>query len=220
MVRTRIISNPALQNILLELRNGSTEPPRFCNLLEKAGFILAYEAANDLPLVEDTVITPLGAEARATRVRDEDIVIVAVLRAALPMALGARRLYERARLGFVAAKRIESTRRLLGDKIVFDVETPYWSISSTRDKYVILVDPMLATGSTLSRIIKRITSQKPARIIVLSLISTQQGISVVEEAAQETDIDTAIYTGSLDPGLNDKGFIVPGLGDAGDRCFG
>lgn len=220
MVEVRIVSNPALQNILLELRNRSTRAPRFCELLEKAGFILAYEVAGELPLVEDSVVTPLGAEARARRVRDEDLVIVAVLRAALPMALGARRLYERARLGFVAAKRVESTRRLIGDRIVFDIETPYWSISDTRDKHVILVDPMLATGSTLSRIVKRIAENGPAKIIVMSLIATRPGINSVEEAAREAGIRLTIYAGSIDPRLNDEGFIVPGLGDAGDRCFG
>ncbi len=219
VAKLSVISNPALQNILLELRDKDTPPPRFCDLLEEAGLLLAYEASRELPLVKDSVITPLGAAVEAIRVLDEEIAIIAVLRAALPMALGARKLYKRASLGFVAAKRIEK-HGMKTDKIVFDVETPYWSIGDIRGKYVVLVDPMLATGSTLSRIIERLADHKPAKIVVISLIATRQGIRTVENTAKRTNTDLVIYAGALDPQLNDRGFIVPGLGDAGDRCFG
>ncbi len=220
MARLSVVANPALQNILLELRDRDTPPTRFCDLLEEAGFLLAYEASRELPLVKDSVLTPLGAKAEATRVRDEDVVIIAVLRAALPMALGARKLYRRASLGFIAAKRVEEKRRRQGERLVFDVETPYWSIGDMSGRHVILVDPMLATGSTLSRIIERLSEYDPAKIVAISLIATKQGIEALEEAARRARVDLVIYSGALDPVLNEEGFIVPGLGDAGDRCFG
>ncbi len=214
------MTNPALQNILLELRDKDTPSTRFCDLLEEAGFLLAYEASRELPLAKDSAVTPLSVRAEAIRVRDEAITIVAVLRAALPMAMGARRLYKRASLGFIAAKRIEEKHRRLGDRLVFNVETPYWSIGDIEGKHVILVDPMLATGSTLSRVIEKLAKHKPAKIIVISLIATRQGIEALREAAKRAGLDITIYSGAIDPTLNDKGFIVPGLGDAGDRCFG
>jgi uracil phosphoribosyltransferase len=218
--RVNVVKNPALQNILLELRKRDTPSHIFCELLEQAGYLLAYEASRELPLLDESVETPLGAVATGVRVKDEDIVIVAVLRAALPMALGARRLYRRARMGFVAAKRLEETKTQAKEGIVFNVDIPYWNIRSIRGKYVLLVDPMLATGSTLSRVVELIGREKPKKIIVVGLIAVEQGVRVVLGSFDRIGVRGSIYVAAIDPELNNMGFIVPGLGDAGDRCFG
>ncbi|HID41603.1 MAG TPA: uracil phosphoribosyltransferase [Pyrodictium sp.] len=211
-----VIDNPALQSILLELRDRSTPRHRFRELLELAGLLLGYEAGRLLSTRRDEVETPLGVRAQELRVADEELSVIAVLRAALPMAMGVVKIYPRASLGFVAASRLEDTGRTVDGRMVFDVNTPYWKLPTIEDRDVILVDPMLATGSTLARVAERVAEQKPRRMIIISLIATMQGIERVLEAARTAYIVTA----AVDPALNEHGFIVPGLGDAGDRCFG
>ncbi|ABM80858.1 uracil phosphoribosyltransferase [Hyperthermus butylicus] len=212
-----VAENPALQRILLELRDEHTEPWRFRELLRLAGILLGYEAARFLPSRRDTVRTPLGATASAVRVADEELVVVAVLRAAAPMAMGLLELYPRAVLGFAAATRLEDTGRQQEGRLVFDVEVPYWRVPPVKDKTVIAVDPMLATGSTLSRIVARLEREGAKRIVVVSLIATREGLETLREAVKG---EIAVVVGAVDPELNEKGFIVPGLGDAGDRSFG
>ena len=212
------MDNPVLQGILLELRDRSTPRPRFRQLLEAAGMLLGYEAARSLPVRKRSVITPLGEKAEGIEPRDDEVVVVAVLRAALPMAMGVLRVLEDAEIGFVAASRLEETRRETREGVVFEVEAPYWKLPPVRDRSVVLVDPMLATGSTLSRIATRVASESPRDIIVVSLIATRPGIKRVEEGLGGMDFD--LYTAAVDPRLNERGFIVPGLGDAGDRAFG
>lgn len=217
-VKTIVVDNPVLSRILIRLRDRGTGRAEFCRLMELAGMLLGYEASGSLPRRIERVITPLGAEAAAEVVDVERVVVVAVLRAALPMAWGVLRVLEGASLGLVAASRLEDTKRIEDGRIVFDVDIPYMKTPSVYGKTVLLVDPMLATGSSVSRIASRILSEKPEKLILLSLISTREGISRVEEAAGRQEV--IHYTGAVDPYLNERGFIVPGLGDAGDRCFG
>ena len=217
--RVYVSENPALRLVLQKLRDRRTGRPEFRRLLRLAGLLLAYEAAPLLPRVEEfTVETPLGVEASDRVVDESKILVVAVLRASVPMALGVLDLYPNAELGFVAATRLEETARMVGERMVFDVDMPYWKTPKPRGKHVLLVDPMLATGSTLSRIVTRLEGMEPTGITVLSLIATRQGIEAVASAAKR--VETSIVVAAVDPKLNDKGFIVPGLGDAGDRCFG
>ena len=212
-----VAGNPALQRILLELRDERTEPWRFRELLRLAGILLGYEAARFLPARRDEVKTPLGATASAVRVADEELVIVAVLRAAAPMAMGLLELYPRAVLGFVAASRLEDTGRKQQGRLVFEVDMPYWKVPRVSGKTVITVDPMLATGSTLSRIVARLEREDAKKIVVVSLIATREGLEAIREAVKG---EVVVVAGAVDTELNEKGFIVPGLGDAGDRCFG
>jgi uracil phosphoribosyltransferase len=136
------------------------------------------------------------------------------------MALGVLDLYPNASLGFVAATRLEDTAEVKGDRLVFSVDTPYWKLPKVESKHVMLVDPMLATGSTLTLIVDKIAEEKPKGITVLSLIAAPQGIEMLVEKLQQYNIKSAIVVAAIDPKLNDRGFIVPGLGDAGDRSFG
>jgi len=216
--RLHVVDNPVLQGILLELRDRETPRRRFRQLLEAAGMLLGYEASRSLPLRRRSVVTPLGEAAEGLEVRDEDVVVVAVLRAALPMAYGVLRVLEDAELGLVAATRLEDTGREAGGGLVFEVDAPYWKTPRVTGRAVLLVDPMLATGSTLSRIASRLAASSPASVTVLSLIATRSGIARLEESLKDSDFD--LYVAAVDPRLDKRGFIVPGLGDAGDRAFG
>jgi len=216
--RLHVVDNPVLQGILLELRDRSTPRRRFRQLLEMAGLLLGYEASRSLPARRRTVETPLGAVAEGVEPADEEVVVVAVLRAALPMALGVLRVLEDAELGLVAATRLEDTGRRSGGRLVFDIEAPYWKTPRLEGRSVVLVDPMLATGSTLATIASRIAGQRPRSMTLISLIATREGLARVEEALPGWSFD--LYTAALDPRLDSRGFIVPGLGDAGDRAFG
>lgn len=216
--RLHVVDNPVLQGILLELRDRETPRRRFRQLLELAGMLLGYEAARSLPRRRRSVETPLGAHAEGIEVADEEVVVVAVLRAALPMAVGVLRVLEDAELGLVAATRLEDTAKRTERGLVFDVESPYWKMPRIENRAVLLVDPMLATGSTLARISADIAEKRPASITVVSLIATRTGIARVEEALAGQSFD--LYAAAVDPMLDERGFIVPGLGDAGDRAFG
>ncbi len=217
-LRVHVVDNPLLQYILLQLRDRETPRPRFRQLLETAGMLLGYEASRSLHTRNRSVVTPLGATVEGVEVADDEAVVVAVLRAALPMAYGVLRVLERAEMGFAAATRLEDTAKRVGDKLVFDVESPYWKTPRLRGRDVVLVDPMLATGSTLARIAGRILDEEPRSLTVVTLIAARQGLSRLEETVAERSVD--LYAAAVDPSLDERGFIVPGLGDAGDRCFG
>ncbi len=213
MGEVRILSNPLLQDVLTKLRDAGTPLPEFRSLLELAGMLMAYEVASYLPVEEVTVETPLGAKASGVRVRDDLVTVVAVMRAALPMAYGVLRVLPRAKLGVVAARRLEEERAdLKGFEL--EVEVPYVNIPGD-SSVAIVVDPMLATGSTLKRVIE-ILKGRYEKLIVLSVIATQVGIDRVLEA----ETDALVVALSVDPELNSRAYIVPGLGDAGDRAFG
>jgi uracil phosphoribosyltransferase len=212
--------NPALARVLVELRDRGTPRWRFRQLLRLAGMLLAYEAGRFLPRRRVRVETPLGVVAEEDAVDDSRLVVVAVLRAAVPMALGVLDLYPDASLGFIAATRLEDTVERRGGRLFFDVDMPYWKTPRVEGKHVLLVDPMLATGSTLARAAVRLAAGKPEAITVLSLIAAPQGLEVLREKLQELNVRSAIIVAAVDPQLNDRGFIVPGLGDAGDRSFG
>lgn len=211
-----VAENPALQGVLLRLRSRETPRHRFRELLELAGLLLAYEAAPRLPLRRRRVVTPLSAEAEGVEPAGDQVAVVAVLRAAVPMAMGVLRLIEDADLGFVAATRLEDEPRLPDGG--FAVETPYWKTPRIRDRHLVLVDPMLATGSTLAKIAERLLAEKPQAVTILNLIAARPGIERLRETLQ--GVDAALYTAAVDPVLDERGYIVPGLGDAGDRCFG
>ncbi len=210
-----MLDNPVLHELLSVLRNKGTPPHLFRSVMEEIGVFIGYEVARELPTSRVVVETPLG-RAEALRPRDEDVVLVGVLRAALPLVYGMARVLRRARIGFVSAKRIESSRRKVGDMMVFDVEVSYINIPSVRGKHVFIVDPMLATASTIIQVARHVHNMGPLKISIVSIISSKPGIARLE---QELPLDVDVYTLAIDEKLNDKGFIVPGLGDAGDRAF-
>jgi len=216
-----IHSNPLLETLLLKLRDKLTPLPEFRKLVEEIGQFLAYEMSRELPQTEKCVETPLG-RACGKHLETGNIVLVAVLRAGLPLAWGILRVWSSARVGFVAARRIEESIKRVRDKLVFDVEIGYVKLPEIKanSDVVVIVDPMLATSSTLCRVLQIVCQYKPARVIVASLIAARKGVERLRECSNTIDIGVRLYVVAVDEQLNDKGFIVPGLGDAGDRAFG
>ncbi len=212
MAQVKVLKNPVLQGYLVELRDKSTGRARFRELLERAGEFIAYELANELETEEVEVETVLG-KARGYRVREEELVVVGVLRAGLAMQNGVLKVYRNAKAGFVSAARVEDEHaEAKGYRM--QVELGYSKVPE--GKALILVDPMLATGSTLAKVLREIGSSRFEKVYVLTVISTELGIKRVLEAEPRA----RIYTLAIDPELNRQAYIVPGLGDAGDRAYG
>ncbi|MEZ0346726.1 MAG: uracil phosphoribosyltransferase [Infirmifilum sp.] len=208
----RVIDNPAARVLLSKLRDKNTPTPEFRRLLQKAGFITAVEISTEVPLEERVVKTPLEAEAKAFEFTK--LAIIAVLRAALPMVWGLLEIYENAAVGFISAKRREVKE---GSSLNLDLDVDVNYASLPEDfQIAVIVDPMLATGSTMKRVVSRVLeTARPQHLIVATLISTQVGIKRLFEVAPHA----SLYTFAIDPELNSKAFIIPGLGDAGDRAF-
>ena len=215
MGRVEVLRNPLAQSVLTYLRDERTGYREFRGLLELAGVLEAYEFSRYLPVKEVTVRTPLSVKAKGVEVKDDETTIVAVMRAALPFAYGMLRVLPRARLGVVAAKRIEY-ENALDKNFEMEVEVPYINLP-VNSGVLVLADPMLATGSTLKKVIELIRGRAEyEKLIVASVVSTELGIRRVWEAEPEA----VVFTLAIDKELNEKAYIVPGLGDAGDRAFG
>lgn len=208
----KILDHPYIQMLLTKLRDKRTNFIDFRETVKEMGELMAYEIARDLEYEEIKVETPL-AVANGLKLKDE-VVLVIVLRAALPLVNGMMEVFKDAFLGVIAAKRIEETHH---GGLDFEVAISYFKLPSIDNRVVIIADPMLATGSTMIKIISKIKSMgKPKRIIVATIISAKPGVERV--LSIHPDID--IYTIAMDNILNEEGYIVPGLGDAGDRAFG
>lgn len=214
-------SNPLLETLLLRLRDRSTPLPEFRELVEEVGLFLAYEMSKELPQTQKCVETPLG-KACGRHLETNNIVLVVVLRAGLSLAWGMLKVWSNARVGFVAARRVEESMKRIGGKLFFDVEIGYVKLPEIRanNDVVVIVDPMLATGSTLCQVLNIVYRYRPARVVVASLIAAREGVERLRECSEEVDAGVRLYVVAIDEQLNDKGFIVPGLGDAGDRAFG
>ena len=209
--RVLLLKHPYIQELLTVLRDKNTPCHVFRNYLEEMGIFIAYEISRDLDFEEITVKTPLGV-ASGFRLRDP-VVLIGILRAALPMVYGMLRVFKKAQIGVVAARRIEEAGSRNND---FMVEIPYEREPDLNDKVVIIADPMIATASTIVRIISRIKGRwQPKKIIVAAIIGSKFG---VERLIKEHP-DVLLYITAVDEKLNEHGYIVPGLGDAGDRAF-
>ncbi len=208
-----VFTNPYLHHLLLQLRDRETDMDRFRDLLEDVGRFMAYEMAEEFPKKEEEVITPLGEKARGPWIQEDKITVVAVLRAAFPMAYGFLKVLKRAKLGVVGAKRVED-EEAYKKNYEFEIIMNYENIPE--NPYYIVVDPMFASGSTLERVLERIYERKPEKVLVATLISTPFAIDRIEKKFP----DARIYTVAVDEKLDERGYIVPGLGDAGDRAFG
>jgi uracil phosphoribosyltransferase len=197
-----------LQHKLTQLRKKDTTIEEFRRLIKEVGMLLCYEVTRDLPLKTIKIETPL-CEMETSVLCGKEIVVVPILRAGLGMVDGILQVISDASVGHVGMVRDKET--LLPHE--YCVKLP-----SDLDKRVILVvDPMLATGGSAVKTIdyiKRVGGENDIRLICL--LGASEGVEAVNKAHP----DVSIYLGCLDPLLNEKGYIVPGLGDAGDRIFG
>lgn len=211
-----VVDHPFAQVELAKIRDKNTGRTEFRKGLVKLGRISGYELMNMLGREEIEIETPL-AKCKGIRIADEDnIVLVNVLRAATPFVEGLLKAFPKARLGVISAKRIESKK---SKSLEFDIEINYVKVPKLDKKdIVIIADPMLASGSTLLKVIEHIAKDGagPKKIISLSVLSTEYGILKIREKYP----DITFVTASVDPKLSENGYILPGLGDAGDRAFG
>ncbi len=202
----RLVEHPLVHDILLNLRDVKTDPERFRQLAGRISVLLAAEALRDVPTQSETVSTPLGP-ADGRRV-SADVVLVPVLRAGLGMLPAMLELVPGARVGHIGLQRDEVTARA----------SRYYSKLPPRldDSYVLMIDPMLATGGSAVAALELLRSAGARHIRLVCIVAAPEGIAAVERAHP----DIPIFTPVVDERLNDHKFIVPGLGDFGDRLYG
>jgi len=205
----KLVDHLLVQEKLTMIRREGVDGIHFRGGIIEIGRWLAYELTNTLEKEDVTVQTPLGI-AKGVRIRDKnDIVVVSVLRAAIPLVEGIMRVFRNAQYGVVGASR--------KDEPPFPVEVGYFKLPPVDDKILIIADPMLATGNTMNAILDRVKEKRnPRRLVLLNVIASKQGI----ERVKTEHPDVEIYTCAVDEELNPDGYIVPGLGDAGDKAFG
>ncbi|MEM1598095.1 MAG: uracil phosphoribosyltransferase [Pyrobaculum sp.] len=205
----KIIDHVYAQYLLTKLRDKSTSGIEFRKGMVRLGRIIGYELVKTFPTRPVEVETPLGRAVGIDIVGLDRVVIVQILRAAMPLVEGLIKAFPLAKLGVVAAKRREEGG-------VVDVDIFYSKIPKIDGDVVIVADPMLATGITMTKAIEEVyKAGAPGRLLVVSVIATPVGIARVLSKFPNAEI----YAVAIDPVLNDKAFIVPGLGDAGDRAF-
>ena len=201
-----IIDHPLVQHKLSIMRNKETSTLKFRDLLKEIAMLMGYEITRDFPLTYEEIETPL-MKMNAPKISGKKVVIAPILRAGLGMVDGLLTLIPSARVGHIGMYRDEETC-----KPVFY----YYKMPANKERLVIVTDPMLATGGSACDAINRLKEDGFKYIRLMCLVASPQGVKAVEE--QHPDVD--IYLASLDEGMNEKTYILPGLGDAGDRIFG
>lgn len=201
-----IIDHPLVQHKLSIMRNKVTSTLKFRDLLKEIAMLMGYEITRDFPLTYEEIETPL-MKMNAPKISGKKVVIAPILRAGLGMVDGLLTLIPSARVGHIGMYRDEETC-----KPVFY----YYKMPANKERLVIVTDPMLATGGSACDAINRLKEDGFKYIRLMCLVASPQGVKAVEE--QHPDVD--IYLASLDEGMNEKNYILPGLGDAGDRIFG
>ena len=209
-MQVHVADHPLVAHKLTVLRDERTDSPTFRRLADELVTLLAYEATRDVRTEPVTVQTPV-AEARGTRLTSPKPLVVPILRAGLGMLEGMQRLLPTAEVGFLGMIRDEDTlaASTYAERLPDDL--------SGRQCYVL--DPMLATGGTLVAAIDFLVRRGADHITAVCLLAAPEGIERVERELSAT-VPVALVTAGLDERLNDKGYIVPGLGDAGDRLYG
>lgn len=201
-----VFDHPLIKHKITIMRKKETGTKDFRQNLDEIGGLMVYEVTRDLPLNEIPIETPLCQTIGYEMAKD--IVIVPILRAGLGVVNGIQNLIPTARIAHIGMYRDEETLE----------PHPYFEKypSNMDEAAVIIVDPMLATGGSSVAAIDMVKKQGATSIKLVCLVGAPEGVKVVEEAHPDVDI----YLASLDDHLNEKGYIVPGLGDAGDRIFG
>ena len=201
-----LITHPLVQHNLTRLRDKRTGPQEFRRVLGEVAALMLYEATRSFAVEPVSVTTPLGA-ARGSQLRRE-VVLVPVLRAGLGMLDSILQLIPHARVGFIGLKREETTLRAM---------FYHKSLPPDLSQFeVILIDPMLATGGSAVAAMDLLTELGAKRVRLVNLVAAPEGIRRVHSHYPKLPI----FTAAVDRKLNEKGYIVPGLGDAGDRLFG
>ena len=210
-MKIHIASHPLLTHKLTVLRDEKTDSPTFRLLTEEIVTLLAYEAMREVKTVAVTVKTPV-AMAQGEQLAKPKPVVVPILRAGLGMLEGMSRLIPTAEIGFLGMVRDENTLKATtyANRLPEDL--------TNRQCYIL--DPMLATGGTLVSAIEFLAAKGATDITAICILAAPEGIAVLEKAFATSKLSLKLVTGALDERLNEKGYIIPGLGDAGDRLYG
>ena len=210
-MRIHVIEHPLVAHKLTNLRDENTDSPTFRRLVDQLVTLLAYEATRDVRVGPVDIVTPVGPTS-GVRLTEPQPLVVPILRAGLGMLDGMMRLLPTAEVGFLGMMRNEETLEAstYAERLPDDL--------SGRQCYVL--DPMLATGGTLAAAIRFLTDRGADDITAICLLAAPEGCERIEKELAELDVPVTIVTAAMDEKLNDKGYIVPGLGDAGDRLYG
>ena len=207
MGKVHVFDHPLIQHKLSILRDKSTSVKEFRELISEIAMLMCYEATRDLPLTEVNVDTPV-ATAKCHRIAGKKLAVVPILRAGLGMVDGMVSMMPNVKVGHVGLFRDPKTL----EPVKYYFKMP----PDIAERDVIVVDPMLATGGSASAAISFIKETGATHIKLMSIIGAPEGVARMQ--ADHPDVD--IFVAALDDHLNDHGYIVPGLGDAGDRIFG
>ena len=202
----QLVDHPLVHDALAELRDVRTAPPAFRKAANRISVLLAAEALRDVPASPAVVTTPLGPA--DGRIIETDVVVVPVLRAGLGMLDAVLELLPSARVGHIGLQRDEATA----------IASRYYSKLPPKmaDSFVLMIDPMLATGGSAAAAIDLIKATGARTIRMICIVSAPEGVALL----QKQHPDVVIYTPVIDRELNPHKFIVPGLGDFGDRLYG
>ena len=207
MSNVHVFDHPLIQHKLTIMRQTTTGPKEFRELLEEISMLMVYEVTRDLPTMDVEIDTPL-CKTTQKMLAGKKLGIVPILRAGLGMVDGIMNMIPACRIGHIGLYRDPETL----EPVEYYCKLP----ADAEERELILLDPMLATGGSASDAITLIKKRGCHHIRLVNLIAAPEGIAKVQEAHPDVDI----YVAGLDDHLNDHGYIVPGLGDAGDRLFG
>ncbi|MBQ4164462.1 MAG: uracil phosphoribosyltransferase [Turicibacter sp.] len=207
MIKVNILDHPLIQHKLTQIRQKDTSTTQFRQMINEIGGLMVYEITRDLPLEQIEIETPV-AKTKANVIAGKKMVVVPILRAGLGMVDGILQMIPSARIGHIGIFRDEETLQPVEYFAKFPDEL------DQRD--IFIVDPMLATGGSAIAAINSIKQRGAKNIKLVCLVGAPEGVKAINDAHP----DVTVYLASLDEKLNEKGYIVPGLGDAGDRIFG
>ncbi len=210
-MRIHVVDHPLVAHKLTTLRDETTDSPTFRRLVDQLVTLLAYEATRDVRVGPVDIVTPVGPTS-GVRLTEPQPLVVPILRAGLGMLDGMMRLLPTAEVGFLGMMRNEETLEAstYAERLPDDL--------TGRQCYVL--DPMLATGGTLAAAIRFLTDRGADDITCICLLVAPEGVANLEQGLAGVDVPVTVVTAALDDHLNEKGYIVPGLGDAGDRLYG
>jgi uracil phosphoribosyltransferase len=209
-MRLLVVDHPLVAHKLTALRDRETDSPTFRRLADELVTLLAYEATRGVRVQPHDIVTPV-APARGVRLTQPKPLVVPILRAGLGMLEGMTRLIPTAEVGFLGMVRNEETLQATtyANRLPDDLT----------GRQVYLLDPMLATGGTLSVAIRYVMDRGASDVTAICLLGAPEGVEAIRKDLGD-DAPVQIVLAGMDPGLNDVGYIVPGLGDAGDRLYG
>lgn len=207
MGKVHVLDHPLIQHKLTRIRDKNTGTKEFRELVDEVAMLMAFEITRDLPLKEVETETPVTT-AKTKELVGKKIGLIPILRAGLGMVEGMRKLIPAAKVGHIGLYRDPETLQ----PVEYYIKLP----SDISERELIVIDPMLATGGSANDAIHSLKKRGAQHIKLMCLIAAPEGVDVIQK--EHPDVD--IYLAAIDERLDEKGYIVPGLGDAGDRLFG